>query len=105
VPRIGLHRRLLCIVAAFRALGNMLTAMAVLVARWMIQFPLAYVLSKHTTLQANGPWRAFPVTNVLIAIVPVCWFANGGWKKTRLTEEDKEIVKMTDETIVEEGIR
>ncbi|QIF03103.1 MATE family efflux transporter [Roseimicrobium sp. ORNL1] len=96
----------LCIVAAFRASGNMLTAMVLaLVAQWMIQFPLAYVLSKHTTLQANGLWWAFPVTNVLIAIVSVCWFAQGGWKKTRLTEEDKEMVKVTDETMAEEGLR
>jgi putative MATE family efflux protein len=96
----------LCIVAAFRASGNMLTAMVLaLVAQWMIQFPLAYVLSKHTALQANGLWWAFPVTNVLIAIVSVCWFAQGGWKKTRLTEEDKEVVKVTDETMAEEGLR
>jgi putative MATE family efflux protein len=96
----------LCIVSAFRASGNMLTAMVIaLVAQWMIQFPLAYVLSKHTTLQATGLWWAFPVTNIIVAIVSVCWFAQGGWKKTRLTEEEKEVVKVTDETIAEDGIR
>jgi hypothetical protein len=37
--------------------------------------------------------------------VSVCWFTQGGWKKTRLTEEDKEVVQVTDETFVEEGLR
>jgi hypothetical protein len=38
----------------------------------------------------------------------VCWIAQGGWKKTRLTEEDKEVAKETEETEetdAEEGIR
>jgi Na+-driven multidrug efflux pump len=96
----------LCIVSAFRASGNMLIAMVIaLVSQWMIQFPLAYVLSKHTVLQASGIWWSFPVTNVAVAIISICWFANGGWKKTRLTEEDRQTIKVTEETIIEEGIR
>jgi putative MATE family efflux protein len=96
----------LCIVSAFRASGNMLIAMVIaLVSQWMLQFPLAYVLSEHTTLQAAGVWWSFPVTNVAVAVVAVCWFAQGGWKKTRLTEEDKQVARVTEETITEEGIR
>jgi putative MATE family efflux protein len=96
----------LCIVSAFRASGNMLIAMVIaLVSQWMIQFPLAYVLSKHTVLQASGIWWSFPVTNVAVAIISICWFANGGWRKTRLTEEDRQTIKVTEETIIEEGIR
>jgi Na+-driven multidrug efflux pump len=84
----------------------MLNAMVIaLVSQWMIQFPLAYVLSKHTALQASGIWWSFPVTNIAVAVISVCWFAQGGWKKTRLTEEDREVVKVTEETIAEEGIR
>jgi putative MATE family efflux protein len=96
----------LCIVSAFRASGNMLNAMVIaLVSQWMIQFPLAYVLSKHSVLQASGIWWSFPVTNVAVAVISVCWFANGGWKKTRLTEQDRQTIKVTEETIIEEGIR
>ena len=96
----------LCIVSAFRASGNMLTAMVIaLVSQWMFQFPLAYILSKHTALQATGLWWSFPITNITVAIVSVCWFAQGGWKKTRLTEEDRQVVRVTEETIAEEGIR
>ena len=61
---------------AFRASGNMLMAMVVaLVSQWVIQFPLAYVLSKHTVLHADGLWWSFPVTNILVALVSLGWFA------------------------------
>jgi putative MATE family efflux protein len=96
----------LCMVSAFRASGNMLIAMVIaLVSQWMIQFPLAYVLSTHTILQASGIYWSFPVTNVAVAVISVCWFAQGGWKKTRLTEEDRQVIKVAEETIAEEGIR
>jgi putative MATE family efflux protein len=100
---IGLQ---LCIVSAFRASGNMLMAMVIaLVSQWMFQFPMAYVLSKHTVLQAAGLWWSFPIANIGVAIVSVCWFAHGGWKKTRLTEESRQVAKVAQETIAEEGIR
>jgi putative MATE family efflux protein len=96
----------LCIVSAFRASGNMLVAMAIaLVGQFLFQFPLAYILSKHTSLGAEGLWLSFPITSIAVAIVSVCWFAQGGWKKTRLTEEDKEIAEVAGQTIAEEGIR
>ncbi len=96
----------LCIVSAFRASGNMLIAMVIaLVSQWMIQFPLAYVLSKHTVLLAHGLWWSFPITNVLVALVSICWFARGSWKSTRLTEESRLTTKVAQEAIIEEGIR
>jgi len=96
----------LCVVAAFRASGNMLMAMVIaLVSQWMIQFPVAYVLSKHSVLQADGLWWSFPVTNILVAVVSLGWFARGSWKTRRLTEEDREVTKVTEEAIIEEGLR
>jgi Na+-driven multidrug efflux pump len=96
----------LSIVSAFRASGNMLIAMVIaLVSQWMIQFPLAYVLSKHTVLAADGLWWSFPATNIAVAIIALCWFARGSWKETRLAEEAKETVLVTQETIIEDGMR
>lgn len=96
----------LCIVSAFRASGNMLNAMIIaMVSQWVIQFPLAYVLAKHTTLQAHGLWWSFPVTNIAVALVSLAWFARGSWKSGRLTEDDRQIVRITEEAITEEGIR
>jgi Na+-driven multidrug efflux pump len=96
----------LCIVSAFRASGNMLMSMVIaMVTQFVFQFPLAYVLSKHTALNAVGVWWSFPITNIAAAAVAAAWFAQGGWKKTRLTDEDKEVALAADETIIEEGIR
>lgn len=100
---IGIH---LCVVASFRASGNMLITMVIaLVAQFVVQFPLAYVLSKHTTLDEQGIWWSFPITNIVAAIVAAVWFSRGTWKLTRLTEEDKQVAEVTRETIIEEGIR
>lgn len=96
----------LCIVSAFRASGNMLMAMVIaMVSQWMIQFPLAYVLAKHSKLGADGLWWSFPVTNVVVALVSVCWFARGSWKTKRLTEDDQQIAKIADSAMVEEAVR
>jgi putative MATE family efflux protein len=96
----------LCIVSAFRASGNMLIAMVIaLVSQWMLQFPLAYVLSKHTILAAEGLWWSFPVTNVVVAIVAVAWFSRGSWKTTRLTEDAAQTALVAQETLVEDTIR
>jgi Na+-driven multidrug efflux pump len=95
----------LSIVSAFRASGNMLAAMVIaLVAQFMLQFPLAYILAKHTSLAAAGLWWSFPIANILVAIVSLCWFAAGGWKKTRLTDEDMQIAEVAEKTIVEDAI-
>lgn len=96
----------LCSVSVFRASGNMLIAMIIaLVSQWMIQFPLAYVLSKHTILQAAGIWWSFPVTNIAVALISLGWFAKGSWRTTRLTEDDRQVAAVTQETIIEDGIR
>ncbi|WP_041521568.1 MATE family efflux transporter [Gilvimarinus agarilyticus] len=96
----------LCIASAFRASGNMVNAMVLaLLAQWMFQFPVAYVLSKHTTLGASGIWWSLPVTNIAVALVSVCWFARGSWKHTRITEDEQQTLQVTRETLAEEGFR
>ena len=76
-----------------------------LVSQFMFQFPLAYILSKHTDLLSAGIWWSFALTNIGVATVSLCWFARGGWKKTRLTEEDREVAEVAANAIAEEGIR
>ncbi|HVV00928.1 MAG TPA: MATE family efflux transporter [Verrucomicrobiae bacterium] len=96
----------LCILSAFRASGNMLMAMVIaIISQWLFLFPLAYVLSKHTVLNRAGLWWAFPITNIAVALVAIAWFAKGGWKKTRLTDEKRQVAKVADEAIAEDGIR
>ncbi len=93
----------LCVIATFRASGNMLSAMVMaLVTQWMFQFPLAFILSRHTELHAVGLWWSFPITNILGALVAVAWFAHGGWKHTRITEESREAITVEEATVAED---
>jgi putative MATE family efflux protein len=96
----------LCVVAAFRAAGNTWAAMAIaLVSQFLLQFPLAYVLSKHTGLAEDGIWWSFPITSVLVAVFAAGWFAQGRGNMKRLTDDERLVVDVTDETIAEEGAR
>ena len=97
----------IALIGALRAAGNMVTTMMLTItSQWVIQFPLAYILSKHTVLQANGVWWAFPVSNVLSAMVVLAVYARGDWKKTRLiSPDDKAVVRVTQEAELEEPMR
>ena len=92
---------------AFRGSGNTVNTMILaMVSLWVLQFPIAYILSKHTVLGASGLWWAFPIANVTIGCVAAVWFVQGGWKKTNLIgQPDYELAEeITEEVIVQEGI-
>ncbi len=100
---IGLQ---LSITWIFRASGNMITTLILsLISQWMIQFPLAYILSKHTSLGLEGIWYSFLLTNILIAIISFAWFLQWSWKRTSLTEDKRIKEEIFEEVIIEEGIR
>ena len=90
-----------------RASGNMVSTMVLtLISQWILQFPLAYVLSKHTTLGERGIWWAFPVTNVIIVLITLVVYAQGDWKRKRLLEPESIAAgQVTSEIIAEEGVR
>jgi putative MATE family efflux protein len=90
-----------------RASGNMVVTMVLtLASQWVLQFPLAYVLSKHTALGVLGIWWAFPATNVAIALVTFAVCARGDWKKKRLLDDEEVLTaKVGDEILSGEGSR
>lgn len=47
---------------------------------WVIRFPLAFILSHKTTLDYLGIWWAFPLSNLLAAIVAFTYYKMGYWK-------------------------
>lgn len=96
----------MCVVATFRASGHMMNAMVIaLVSQWMIQFPLAYILSKHTELGVSGLWWSYPVTNFMVALISLAWFARGTWKTNRITPDEKQTIEVTDNALSEDGYR
>lgn len=77
------------ITGAFRGSGNTVIAMTIaLVSLWVLQFPLAWLLSTHAGLGATGIWIAYPVQNTITAVIAAIWFARGGWKKRSAIEDD-----------------
>jgi Na+-driven multidrug efflux pump len=84
-----------------RASGNMVVTMVLtLVSQWVLQFPLAYLLSKHTTLGVQGIWWAFPIANVVISLITIGVYAKGDWKKKRLLDEEEVLTtKVSDEAL------
>jgi Na+-driven multidrug efflux pump len=90
-----------------RASGNMVISMVLtLVSQWVLQFPLAYVLSKHTGLGPQGLWWAFPIANVVTALITIGLYANGDWKKKRLVDTEEVLTgKVSEDTLAGEVTR
>jgi putative MATE family efflux protein len=95
----------LALTGVLRASGNMVIAMVLtLVSTWVLQFPTAYVLSKHTALGVNGLWWSMPIAQIIIALITMGIYAKGDWKKKRLVdEEDKLTEKVSEEILTEEA--
>ena len=95
----------IALTGVLRASGNMVMTMVLtLVSQWVIQFPLAYMLAKHTDLGVNGIWWAFPIANVLTVLITVAIYMKGDWKGKRLTDPEEVLTeKVSEEIIVEES--
>jgi len=74
----------------FRASGNMMIPLLFsIISFWVLQFPTAYILSKHTSLGILGLWWAFPISYVVTALISIVWFTKGSWKNKRLIGEEE----------------
>jgi len=72
---------------ALRGTGNTMISMILsIVSLWVLRFPLAYILSMHTGLAEVGLWLAFPIANVIAALIALIWFASGTWKQKQIIE-------------------
>ena len=79
---IGLQFALL---GVLRAAGEMLEAMTTtLVSQWLLQIPLAFFLSKHMGMGADGLWWSMPVANLATTAIAGTLFISGRWKTKRL---------------------
>ncbi len=98
-----------CLTAVFRASGNMVMSMMLtLISQWVLQFPIAYILSKHTTMGIDGIWWSIPIANSLTGIIVVLIYMKGDWKKKRLIEtpaEEKLLSDTYQEVMVDDPTR
>jgi MATE family, multidrug efflux pump len=71
-----------------RGAGDTLAPMLLaIVSLWVLRFPLAYVLSKHTSLGAVGIWWAVVISIMASATFAGIYYLRGDWKTRRLLDE------------------
>lgn len=72
---------------ALRGGGSTILAMVIAMASlWMFRFPLAYILSFHTTLEVRGVWWAFCISNIIGAVISFVVFKRSNWIKNFTTD-------------------
>lgn len=99
---IGLQHTL---TGTLRGAGNTMAAMVLtIVSAWVIQFPLAYAMSRHTSLGVDGIWWSHPIGMLISAFVCLVWFLGGDWKRTKLIEDLELEKQVMDEARLEEGL-
>lgn len=65
--------------------GDTLTTMLVtLLGMFGVQLPLAFFLSRHTSLGVYGTYWAIAISTVLMAGIYAAYFRLGGWKRKNI---------------------
>lgn len=91
---------------AFRAAGSPGIALFLtFVAQWLLQIPLAFVLSRYTSLGVEGIWWSGPISQSAIFVVTLIWYSYGTWQKETLTDEEQLAEEVAEEILIEEGVR
>ena len=61
---------LIVLVGAFRGAGKTKISMLLtLFSVWILRFPLAYFLSKYTSMGLRGIWISYPLTNIITSLI------------------------------------
>ncbi len=95
----------LSLAGAFQGSGNTFASMILtVISVWVLQFPIAYILSHTSGFNEFGVWIAFPVANIIMAIVTILWFKSGSWKSKHSLVTTPLEDKVIKESIIEEGI-
>lgn len=67
---------------AFRGAGATLFTMLLTVcSAWAVQLPVAFVLSRFTSLGELGLWWASPITSLINTVIALAFFMSGRWLK------------------------
>jgi Na+-driven multidrug efflux pump len=91
---------------AFRAAGSPGVALFLtFVAQWLFQLPLAFVLSRYTSLGIEGIWWAGPISQFATVVIAFLWYRFGSWQKTMLTPEEQLAGDVAEEILIEEGVQ
>lgn len=75
-----------------------------LISQWVIQLPLAIILSWYTSLGVHGIWWSFTISNLLSTGLVLLWFKRSNWRNIKLMQDVTIQKKVQEETIMDEGV-
>ncbi len=76
-----------------------------IISMFILEIPLAYWLSKQTSLGVDGIWRAFPITNIAMAVICYVIYLRGKRKEKNLTQDTTQItIQEEQEEVYEEAV-
>ena len=83
----------------------MMTMILGIISMFILEIPLAYWLSKQTSLGVDGIWRAFPITNIAMAVICYVIYLRGKRKEKNLTQDTAQItIQEEQEEVYEEAV-
>lgn len=83
----------------------MMTMILGIISMFVLEIPLAYWLSKQTSLGVDGIWRAFPITNIAMAVICYVIYLRGKRKEKNLTQDTAQItIQEEQEEVYEEAV-
>ena len=72
---------LLALLGSFRGAGDTFNSMMLtIVGIWLIQLPLAYLMSRYSSLGEYGLWWASLIATVINAVIALIYFKSGRWQ-------------------------
>jgi len=88
----------------FRGAGDTFATMILsAIGFWLVQLPIAWTLSQHTALGADGIWMTYPVSSTINALISFAYLRHGRWRRVRLTAERELEARVSAEILIEEG--
>jgi putative MATE family efflux protein len=61
------------------------TMLAAVVANWLVKLPLAYILSRMTSLRVTGVWLGIGLSILVETAIVGIAFSRGGWREKKVT--------------------
>jgi putative MATE family efflux protein len=75
----------LAMAGVFRGAGDTFTTMLLtLFATWVVQLPLAVLMSRHTSLGEMGLWWSSPIAAVINTAIALTYFKSGRWLRAQI---------------------
>lgn len=95
----------ICLIGVLRATGNTVIPMILaLISQWVLQFPLAFILSHYTTMGEMGIWHAYPIATIITSLITLVIFAKGDWKNKKMISKDSKLAEKVEDEMIEDGL-